>query len=897
MLFRVLLLLNLLTSCIFGDVVKVDRGDILRSITLDGTLKPAQYDPVKAPFAGAITKLLEDGTSVSKGTTLIVLDTYDIENELAKMELEYYVKKITFDKASLTRMNENIDDLVNYEEKDRELYIKKLTLNQKKFARDPRELLRQQLTLRKTSQMIEFYEGHLQELMKLSQQGALSETQMDEERIKFQEYKIRGEELKLNYEKLKDGDLLEIQKANKEFDKARIRFEHFKTQFEDKSQLRKLNEQVERDELKEKEIKLKEKQESLSQAAITASTDGGLSIRKHWLGAGMEPYEKGHRAEEGSVLAELVTGGVLKADFDVNEIDTGFLKTGQKVLFQVLPLGEKWFEGKLIEIQKTLEEVAGWRQDFYRLKKSSIEVSVSTQDPRMKSKMSVLGRVVLDERKNSLRLSHSCIQGNQVELGNGQIREVKTGLVGDSHLEVLEGLKEGEEVRCHFDSTNDFPDLNNSEKVQEFEFFESVVGTGELRTRNEILLSPAYSSNLKKLVASGKEVKEGEVVAILDTKDLEQELQGKEIELTQKEVEQKTSKLQAEQELQTLLAEISMLESKLEVESKQLAILSTGSVDLKVQKVRLQNKRAQLEKQFQVLNFTIQESLKEQGYIKSTEYQNSLESLKDAEINKQINDLELELEQSPASKAEYKKQARVVEVLKFSLEKKREKLANKRKIIDLDLKLAKLNLDLAKLDVQLLNEKIKRSRIKAPKDGVFIVNNHWSQGKIVPYKTGEDVSPGDVIGRIVEFKDFFIMGKLNESAFHTLKRGQEVLFSLSGRKDQSYPGVLTYIAPIPGSSSFWGGGDPVILVEIDTDASSKSFQPGSSVQYEVMLTENRSGLSIPSGALYEDQKGFFVYAGKEKEKTYIEKGHERQNRVEVLKGLEKGQTIYWDEYK
>ena len=55
--------------------------------------------------------------------------------------------------------------------------------------------------------MIAFYKEHLTELEKLGDQGALSVSELANERIKYREYLVNLEQLKLDYEKLRDGDL------------------------------------------------------------------------------------------------------------------------------------------------------------------------------------------------------------------------------------------------------------------------------------------------------------------------------------------------------------------------------------------------------------------------------------------------------------------------------------------------------------------------------------------------------------------------------------------------------------------------------------------------------------------------------------------------------------------
>ena len=641
---------------------------------------------------------------------------------------------------------------------------------------------------------------------------------------------------------------------------------------------------------------MEEKVDSLSNSHIRATTDGVVAINLHWVGSGRDLYKPGQRVSEEEVMGQLSAKGKLKSTFKVFERSLGFLKVGQPTLFQVIPLGDRWFRGKISKISQSLQEQSQRQnKDLYTLKYANVDMEIIDFVPEMKPKMSVVAKVITNQVQNALRLPHNCLDGNQVLLASGKSQEVTLGLGGDHHYEIKQGIGANDSVQCKV-GTGTSPSLfNQSASASKKQFFKQVEGTGELRTNNEVFITPTFSSTIKRLIPSGTEVKKGDTVITLDTKEKETSLQAKEIELTQKKVEFETTKLQVEQEVQSLIDEIAQKKLELQIQSKQLAILSTGSVDIERQKVALQEKRAGLEKGFQELNFKIQSSLKEKGYLKSTEFQKSLESLKEAHINREVSQLEKDLKSSPASSNEYMKQKRKVDVLKRSISSKTKQLENKRKIITIDIELSELRMAMAKFEVDILKEDLQNAELKAPKDGVFILGEHWSGGKITEFKTGDEVWNGTLTGRLVEFKDFYILGKLDESTFHLLKENQSVQLNLTGRIDQKFPGVLREIAPIPRGSSIWGYGKPVIDVKIDVGAHSKTFQPGKTVQYEVQVSEPRESISIPFNAVYERDGKYRVYTSPGGSTKEVKLGIRKHSDIEILKGLSGGETVYWDE--
>ncbi len=92
----------------------------------------------------------------------------------------------------------------------------------------------------------------------------------------------------------------------------------------------------------------------------------------------------------------------------------------------------------------------------------AVEVLVDRPDPRLRPGMSARCTIVIDRRKNVLRVPGSCVEGSgnkatvQVvtattkdgkTINTHTPRAVTTGLRGDSHTEIVSGLRQGERVK------------------------------------------------------------------------------------------------------------------------------------------------------------------------------------------------------------------------------------------------------------------------------------------------------------------------------------------------------------------------------------------------------------------------------------------------------------------
>ncbi len=84
--------------------VKVKRGEFVISIEEVGIIKARKQQTIYAPFSGKITRIADDGTSVTKGQTVIWLDTEEVEKNLDE--------QITNLKSTKTELERTIEQLL-----------------------------------------------------------------------------------------------------------------------------------------------------------------------------------------------------------------------------------------------------------------------------------------------------------------------------------------------------------------------------------------------------------------------------------------------------------------------------------------------------------------------------------------------------------------------------------------------------------------------------------------------------------------------------------------------------------------------------------------------------------------------------------------------------------------
>lgn len=176
-------------------------------------------------------------------------------------------------------------------------------------------------------------------------------------------------------------------------------------------------------------------------------------------------------------------------------------------------------------------------------------------------------------------------------------------------------------------------------------------------------------------------------------------------------------------------------------------------------------------------------------------------------------------------------------------------------------------------------KQVADGRITSPISGVITRKSH---------EVGEYVSPGVVLGTVVDISKLKIKLVVTETEVYRLKEGQTVKVT-----SEIYPGVeysakLTFVSP---------AGDEAHNYAIELTMSNSSAHPlksGTYVKAYFGNTSQEETLQIPRDALVESVKNPYVYVVNSNNEVSIRKikvGREFGATIEVLDGLQEGETV------
>lgn len=215
------------------------------------------------------------------------------------------------------------------------------------------------------------------------------------------------------------------------------------------------------------ENQLREVQVHQSDTHLIAGMDGVVTRRYIEQGelvtSGVSTFSSGTPVLQIADLSRMLV------KISVNEVDVHKLRVGQPVEINIDGAKGALFQGRISKVAPAAigaatgadssQAAANPNQGVIRF---AVEVVVDHPDARLRPGMSARCSVIIARRKNVLRLPVDCVEGDgpnaSVQIASTHQKEGKTitsysprkvdaGLRGDSHVEIVSGLKPGDRVK------------------------------------------------------------------------------------------------------------------------------------------------------------------------------------------------------------------------------------------------------------------------------------------------------------------------------------------------------------------------------------------------------------------------------------------------------------------
>lgn len=476
-----------------ASTFKVQRGDLVMSVTESGTMTARNAVEIKSQVEGSATivSLVPEGSyvtdeDVANGKILVELDSSKLRDSMNQQEITYNSAEADYTgaKEALTiQKNQNDSDVqqglmdVKFARMDLQKYLGEETANTlldqykatgkipvvTELIQDPNQLGGESLqNYRKLSSDIDLAEEEYKRAStdlswteKLFEKSYVARSDLETDRLKVQRNQV-------SWEQAKTALALFIR-----YDFPKQTEKYFSDYLEAERQLERIYAQT-RSKLAQAEAQLnsskaryelnKEQLERIKQqitACTVKATAPGMVIyassERRRFGGSRTYIEVGQDVRERELIMTVTNSEEMDVDVKVHETNVDKVRVGQPVKIVIDAQPDKVFTGKVQKIAPLPDP-----QSFFGnpdLKVYSTQVTLEGASSSIKPGMSARVEILIAEMSNVLSLPVQCVanrSGKKVcfVMDHGQPREqvIHTGAFNDRFIEVLDGLQEGQEV-------------------------------------------------------------------------------------------------------------------------------------------------------------------------------------------------------------------------------------------------------------------------------------------------------------------------------------------------------------------------------------------------------------------------------------------------------------------
>jgi HlyD family secretion protein len=430
---------------------KVERGPVTQTVVERGELRAANAVDIvckvrnrgDGKVATTIRWVIDDGAMVKKGDKIVELDSGAIQDQVRAMEIAVAQAQARLVQADSDR--KTIESLNRSEIQAAELGIE-IAAAEAKHAVSVSALEKRQMEVRIRRAKLGAEAA--------KEQAAATGEAIHKKMAEMAECEVEIAELELK--KLTDRDDVQKKRTDLQTLMARRGVETAKLQSSGRTTKAEADLAATKAAFEAERARLETAKEELAACTMAAPADG-LAVyyvseqSRSGFGSAQSVIAQGEPVREGQRLIQIVDLMRLQAATRVHEISVRYVRTGQLAALTVDALPNKSILGKVSSVASVAMQ-PDWRASpDVKLYQTVVDIDKAVEG--LKPGMTADVMIVIAQKKDVVRIPVSALvlEKSQpychIKTKDGtEKRSIRTGARNDQHIEILEGLKEGEEV-------------------------------------------------------------------------------------------------------------------------------------------------------------------------------------------------------------------------------------------------------------------------------------------------------------------------------------------------------------------------------------------------------------------------------------------------------------------
>jgi HlyD family secretion protein len=209
------------------------------------------------------------------------------------------------------------------------------------------------------------------------------------------------------------------------------------------------------------------------------------------------------------------------------------------------------------------------------------------------------------------------------------------------------------------------------------------------------------------------------------------------------------------------------------------------------------------------------------------------------------------------------------------------------------IRVSQLNRDQSTIEVQRAEANVKKMSVKAPMDGIVVMQSIVRNGEFGQIREGDQVAAGQPFVQIVDPTSMVLNATVNQVDAEKLRLGMKAVIHMDAYPDIELPGTLVGIGAMAKASTFRARYVGEIPIRIKLEKTDSRVIPDLTGSAEVILNSERNTMITPLASVFAEEGGSYVFVqGPEGWiKKKVELGLPSYTMVVVRSGLQQGDVV------
>jgi len=209
------------------------------------------------------------------------------------------------------------------------------------------------------------------------------------------------------------------------------------------------------------------------------------------------------------------------------------------------------------------------------------------------------------------------------------------------------------------------------------------------------------------------------------------------------------------------------------------------------------------------------------------------------------------------------------------------------------IRVSQLNRDQSKIEVARADANVKKMSVKAPMDGIVVMQSIVRNGEFGQIREGDQVAAGQPFVSIVDPTSMVLNATVNQVDAEKLRLGMRSVIHLDAYPDIELPGTLVGIGAMAKASTFRARFVGEIPIRIKLEKMDPRVIPDLTGSAEIILNVERNTMMAPLSSVFAEEGGSYIFVqGSEGWiKKKVELGLPSFTMVAVRSGLQKGDVV------